>query len=69
MSRLEKRCSACVASSVERCVSCRARIPICRDRRAFVTAVHLDIGPVPVSGDECPLILRDAILMLAWWPF
>ena len=66
---LEKSCCACIASSAERCVSWRARMPICRDRSAFVTAVHLDIGPVPVSGEERPLILRDAILMLAQWPF
>ena len=42
-------------------------MPICRDCSAFVTMVHLDIGPVPVSGEEHPLILRDAILMLAQW--
>ena len=66
--RLEKSCSTCVASSVERCVSCRARIPICRERRAFDTAVHFDMGPGPVSGEECPLMFRVAILILAWWP-
>ena len=54
---------------MERCVSCRARIPICRECSAFVTAVHLEIDPVPVSGEECPLMFRVANLILAWWPF
>jgi len=69
VSHLEKSCSACITSSSERCVSCRARIPICCKRRAFATAVHFNIGPVPVSGDEHPLMLREANLVLAWWPF
>ena len=64
---LEKSCCTCIVSLAERCVSWRARMPICRDCSAFVTMVHLDIGPVPVSGEERPLILRDAILMLAQW--
>jgi len=67
--RLEKSCSACVASSSERWVSCRARIPICCERRAFTTTVHLDIGPVPDSWEERPLIFRVASLILARWPF
>ena len=66
---LEKICSACIASSSERCVSCRARIPICRECRAFAIVVHFDIGPVPVSWEERPLMFRVASLTLARWPF
>ena len=67
--RLVNKCCACVSSSVERCISWSARIPICRERKAFATVVHLEIGPVPVDVEERPRIFKVAILMLARWPF
>ena len=68
-SHLVNRFCTCVSSSIERCVSWIARILICRERRAFATVVHFEMGPAPVDVEERPLMFKVAILMLARWPF
>ena len=68
-SHLVNRFCTCVSSSIERCISWIARIPICREHRAFATVVHFEMGPALVDVEERPLMFKVAILMLAQWPF
>lgn len=48
-----------------RCVSCSARRPIFLSLIVLDTAVHFDIGPGPVDGDERPFMFRVAKLKFA----